>query len=69
MSEPVVSIVPIALTKKQAAAALAMSVDSFERYVQADVRCIRKGSLRLYPVADLQRWADANAEALFREAA
>jgi hypothetical protein len=54
----------IALPKNAAAAALGMSVDSFERYVMADVRCIRRGSLRLYPVGDLERWADQNAERL-----
>jgi hypothetical protein len=54
----------IALPKPAAAAALGMSVDSFDRYVMADVRCIRRGSLRLYPVTDLERWADENAERL-----
>ena len=55
---------PVALPKPEAAAALGMSVDSFERYVQADVRCIRRGRLRLYPTSELERWADANAERL-----
>jgi hypothetical protein len=54
----------IALPKNAAAAALGMSIDSFERYVLADVRCIRRGSLRLYPTSDLERWADENAERL-----
>jgi hypothetical protein len=54
----------IALPKPAAAAALGMSVDSFERYVMADLRCIRRGSMRLYPVTDLERWADENAERL-----
>jgi hypothetical protein len=53
---------PVALTKAEAAAALSMSVDSFERYVQSDLRVIRRGRLRLYPVADLERWANDNAE-------
>jgi hypothetical protein len=54
----------IALSKPAAAASLGMSVDSFERYVMADVRCIRRGSMRLFPVAELERWADENAERL-----
>jgi hypothetical protein len=54
----------IALPKPAAAVAAGMSVDSFERYVQADVRCIRRGSMRLFPVAELERWADENAERL-----
>ena len=61
---PVITIAPIALAKPDAAAALAMSVDSFERYVMADVRCIRRGRLRLFPVDELQRWANDNAERL-----
>ncbi len=64
MSDFRVSIAPIALSKPAAAGALGMSVDSFERYVMAQVRCVRRGRLRLYPVTELQRWADENAERL-----
>jgi hypothetical protein len=66
VTEPAVhlAIRPISLSKPQAAAALGMSIDSFERYVQADVRCVRRGRLRLFPVAELERWADENAERL-----
>ena len=55
---------PIALGPNEAAAALGLSVDSFRRYVVPDVRCIRRGSIRLYPVAELERWADEQAEQL-----
>lgn len=55
---------PVAVCKQDAASALGMSVDSFERYVMADVRCIRRGKLRLFPVSELERWADENAERL-----
>ncbi len=51
----------IALTREQAAAALSMSLDSFERYVQPEVRMIRRGRLWRVPVAELERWADAEA--------
>jgi hypothetical protein len=60
---------PIALPKPQAAAALGMSVDSFDRYVGPHVRCIRRGRLRLYPVAELERWATENAERILEGAA
>ena len=44
---------PVALTKPDAARVLSMSVvDSF----------IRRGRLRLIPVAELERWVDENAE-------
>jgi len=68
-SEPLIAIRPIALSKPEAAAALGMSTDSFERYAQADLRVIRRGRLRLFPVAELERWANDNAERVFKEAA
>jgi hypothetical protein len=52
----------IALTRGEAATALGMSIDSFERYVQPHVRLIRRGKLRLIPVAELEKWANENAE-------
>ncbi len=64
-----VTIAPIALPKPAAAEALGMSVDSFERYVQGDLRCIRRGRLRLFPWSELQRWADENAQRLLEDAA
>jgi hypothetical protein len=42
MTTPLLHFQPIALPKVDAAAALGMSTDSFERYVMADVRCIRR---------------------------
>lgn len=60
----IVTVLPVALQKPAAAAALGLSVDSFERYAQADLACIRRGRLRLYPVAELERWARENAERL-----
>lgn len=69
MAEFHVAVMPILLPKPQAAAALGMSTDSFERYVQTDVPCVRRGKMRLFPVSELQRWATDNAERLFSEAA
>jgi excisionase family DNA binding protein len=51
----------LALTRSEAAAALGISLDSFERYVQADLRVIRKGRLRLVPLRELERWLELNA--------
>lgn len=52
----------LALTREEAAAALSMSLDSFERHVQPTVRMCRLGRMRLVPVNELQRWLDENAE-------
>jgi hypothetical protein len=41
-----------------------MSLDSFERHVQPEVKLIRRGKLRLVPVAELERWAARSAEAV-----
>jgi hypothetical protein len=46
-----------------------MSIDSFERYAQADLRVIRRGRLRLYPLAELERWATENAERILDQEA
>jgi hypothetical protein len=63
MSEPSTAPVPlIGLPREQAASALSMSLDSFERYVQPSIRMLRLGRMRLVPVAELERWADETAE-------
>jgi hypothetical protein len=51
----------VALTRPEAAAALGMSIDSFERHVQPELRIIRRGRMRLIPVSELERWAAENA--------
>lgn len=61
-AEYLIAAQPIAVPKPVAAELLGMSVDSFERYAQADLRCIRRGRLRLYPRVELERWANDNAE-------
>jgi hypothetical protein len=52
----------VALSREEAAASLGMSLDSFERHVQPTVRIIRRGRMRLIPVAELERWAHEEAE-------
>jgi hypothetical protein len=66
MSTPrlTVTVAPVSVPKPVAAQVLGMSVDSFDRYVMAEVRCVRRGSLRLFPVAELDRWANENAQRL-----
>lgn len=54
---------PLAVTRAEAAASLGVSVDSFERYVQADLKLIRRGRIVLVPVDELARWVRQNAEA------
>ncbi len=51
----------LALRKVEAADVLAMSVDSFERYVLPEIRVVRRGALVLVPVTELERWIEENA--------
>jgi hypothetical protein len=57
----------LALTRAEAAAAIGVSVDSFERYVQPELRLIRRGRLRLVAVRELERWLDSNAARTFED--
>jgi hypothetical protein len=52
----------LALTPSEAAAALGMGLTSFKKYVQPQVRIVRRGKLRVIPVGELERWADENAD-------
>jgi hypothetical protein len=52
----------VTLSREEAATALGMSLDSFERHVQSDLRMVRRGRLRLVPVSELERWAEEAAE-------
>jgi hypothetical protein len=47
---------PLALSRRDAAEALGMSLSHFQRHVQPNVRCVYSGQLRLYPVKELERW-------------
>jgi hypothetical protein len=38
-----------------------MSLRHFQRHVQPQLRCIYCGQLRLYPVAELERWVSEQA--------
>ena len=46
----------LALSRSEAAATLGMSLRHFQRHVQPHLRCVYSGQLRLYPVAELERW-------------
>jgi excisionase family DNA binding protein len=59
----------VTLTRREAAQALGMSVDHFERHVQPDLRVVRSGRLVLVPLRELERWADDSAERVLGAAA
>jgi len=51
----------LAVQHKDAPGVLDMGKASFEKYVVREVRCVRLGSMRLYPVAELERWPERHA--------
>ncbi len=57
----------LALTRSEAAAAIGVSLDSFERYVQPELRLVRRGRLRLVPIRELERWLDREAALTLNE--
>lgn len=61
---PVEPVRRYALTKKEAATSLGMSVDTFERRVQPFVKVVLCGQLVLVPPAELEKWVRANAHHL-----
>jgi hypothetical protein len=52
-AQPTAPIPRVALTRKEAAASIAMSLDSFERHVQPTLRLLRLGRMVLVPVTEL----------------
>lgn len=51
----------LALTPDQAAAALSMSRDSFDRYVRDEIKMVRRGRLTIVPFTELVKWLETNA--------
>ena len=52
---------PLALTPEEAAVALSMSRDTFDRFVRDELRLVRVGRKVLVPVRELERWLDRSA--------
>jgi hypothetical protein len=52
----------IAVPREEAAAIVGLPAKTFDRIVRPHIRAIRRGGVLLFPVSDLERWADENAE-------
>ncbi len=57
----------LALRIEEAADAIGVSVDTFERHVQPSLRTIYVGRVRLFDVREVQRWLERQAVAPVRE--
>ena len=51
----------LAYSPDEAAGALGVSRDYFDRHVMPELRVVRRGRLRLIPVAELERWLAESA--------
>jgi hypothetical protein len=51
----------LALQRKEAAEALGIAVDTFDRYVKPALNAVYVGSIRLYPIVELEQWLRAHA--------
>lgn len=65
---PVAAVERILYTREEAATALGMSVDTFERRVQPFIRVVPCGALMQVPPEELRRWARENARSFFKQA-
>jgi hypothetical protein len=59
----------LAFNQMEAAEALGISVDHFERHVKAELPVVYSGSLKLYPRTGLERWLERNATSRGRRVA
>ena len=64
---PVAAVERILYTREEAATALGMSVDTFERRVQPFLRIVPCGALLLVPPDELRRWARENQRTFFKQ--
>jgi excisionase family DNA binding protein len=55
------SVPRLALSKKEAAEALGISIDHLERHILPELRVAYIGSRRLIPTSELQRYLNDNA--------
>ena len=59
----VIQVEPVCVTREQAAAMLGMGLTTFDKYVQPELRVVRRaGAKVLIPVEELRKWAERNAE-------
>jgi excisionase family DNA binding protein len=64
-----VTVERVAYTLEEAADALGMSKDSFERHVKPTIRMVRLGRMIRIPRRELERWCEENAHLTLDEAA
>ncbi len=56
------------VTREMAASLLSMSLRSFERYVQPELRLVRRGRMVLVVPRELEEWSERNSRACSEDA-
>lgn len=56
-----------ALNVEEACASLGVGWDFWKDHVEPELRIVRRGSRKLIPVAELERWLSENAERVLPE--
>lgn len=52
----------LAFNKTEAAELLGVSVDFFDDHIARELKCVHRGRRRLYPLREVERWLDEQAE-------
>ena len=61
VARPLQPVPRYTLTRREAAAALGISLNHFERRVQPELKVVASGQLILIPVNELERWVQRHA--------
>ena len=69
LTRPIATVERILYTREEAATALGMSVDTFERRVQPFIKVVPCGALVQVPPEELRRWVRGHARVTLRETA
>ena len=64
VERPIAAVERLLYTREEAAAALGMSVDTFERRVQPFIQVVPCGALVQVPPDELRRWVRSNQQSL-----
>jgi hypothetical protein len=59
--------VTLALRREAAAEALGVSVETFDAHVRPSLPVVRLGSVRVYPVTEIERWLLEHADSPLSE--
>lgn len=54
-------VIRLALSRGEAAETLGVSVDYFSEHLAPEIRAVRRGRRRLYPVREIERWLERAA--------